>query len=213
MKTIYYWIGCQSCVRRQYIGANLDGVDETISVLLQHCNNEETKQHAERSLHGLGTTLTMCLKFIALHNGHRLEFITTTDDVDNYSDYKEEWEIYDSGTITTPAWKDIVPIGMTESDIKRAKEIETLTTALHQAKEMIYNLRMRIDATTDGERMRIAKEFKEMCDKQGWQACGPQIIETDDLIAPDIVPQKQRTAIDIIAETVYTNNVEETDTE
>ena len=212
MKHKFWWIACSDCQRRQYLGADLESTDETISELLEcHTRKEESAQ-AGLALHGLGITLSMGLKFILLHGDHKLRIMKTSQGDDPYEDlYSQEWPI-EGRSIVTPAWNEIAPLGMSDAEIKRQNEVERLNIALRQVQETLFDLRMKVDAKTDGERLRIAKEFREYVEQNGGVLVGPAAVDTEEYVLPGTLPHERGDAA-ILMEQQYVGKVSVEETE
>ena len=197
MNHIYWWITCTDCQHRQYIGADLENTEQFISGYLKEHAGGVQHDKAELGLHGLGSSLSIALKFIHLHNGHSLTLAYTTTEEDNYSEYLEEWPI-ENGTLITPSWDTITPLGLTEGQARKDREIARLKLSMEQLQTAYFNMRLQVDAKTDGERIRIAREFRQWVEEHGGVLYGPAAADTDEAVLPVLPPISEQKAAAIV---------------
>ena len=199
MKLQYWYLVCHDCQRKQYIGAGLDKSESTVERLLLLLDYPKRGADARTSLRGLGASLLLAMKFIKLHSAHKLAVWMHHPD-DAIAEFPDEWE-YDrkENDFLTPHFDDIQPLGISKIEAELHKEIDRWKLAYEQVQEAYYNMQYLDDQKTEGERLRIAMEFRTFVENNGGTVMGPMSVDAEEHVGIIPPPDPRRQLIEDMA--------------
>jgi len=176
----YIYLVCTNCKRKQFIGADMEEIVNTMSTLVDGAKNTGMKgasgDFISSALIGISEHMLIGLKFLKKHFNHNIvlwnasegepiPFMVQTDDssCSKYALFEDEWEINkETSKFDAPRWPSVIPVLNNHSNPNLMQEVDMWKKA-YQSEYILRNSFEQIIYKKDEKRVKqLSEELKGM---------------------------------------------------